>query len=454
MSAKPNPMDSEVLAQHTKVGITAFASPDTGYQRTTHPDTRWFTQAGIGLFFHWGISSVSGQGDLSWGMMKRPPDFTRKQAEVHGIYAVQTVVPPSTYWQQAENFLCQNYDPERWLSAAAEAGVRYVVLTTKHHDGFCLWPSAYGELSTRNYLQGRDLVGEFVAAARKCGLKIGFYYSPPDWHYHRHRMSFGYGNEKPFLDINHQPYEIPDLSPDEQASFAASYRQLVNGHVGELLTRYGKIDVLWFDGRMPEGALSLAEIRQLQPHILINTRGYGYGDFDTPECRFPSQRLTPGWWEYCHVFADGAWGYLSHESYKPIGWFLGEYAKTRAWDGNFLGNVAPNARGEMPETYYLRLRQLRDWMAVHAEAVVGTSGGTWPETSNVPLTRKSQRIYAHLDWMFDEEVIISGLTRPHSVQLLHKQVEVPFHFHDGVLRFSLPNPWRTNTLDIVAIDLE
>lgn len=254
---KATDLSDVVKEQHEKVQITAISSEKSGYKRTTHPEAQWYAQAGFGLFFHWGLSSVEGKGDPSWAMMERESGFPQRQARDHGIYAVQTKMTPNSYWEQAERFLCENYDPDKWLAAAKEAGVQYVVLTTKHHDGFCLWPSEFGEMNTKKYLGGRDLVGEFVAACRKNELKIGFYYSPPDWYYHRNNMSFRYGHEKPSLDRNHEPFELPVLTAQEQEQFAAGYRELVNGHVTELLSRYGKIDLLWYDGRMPAGAMTL-----------------------------------------------------------------------------------------------------------------------------------------------------------------------------------------------------
>lgn len=449
----PESLRAEVAGQHEQVRITALSSEGSGYRRTAHPDAQWYAQAGLGLFFHWGISSVEGKADLSWGMMKRPDGFPGRQADAYGIYAAQTTMTPHDYWRQAEKFLCGNYDPDKWLAAARDAGIRYVVLTTKHHDGFCLWPSAFGEFNTRKYLGGRDLVGEFVASARKHGLKIGFYYSPPDWHFQQDHMSFRYGEAKPDLGVHHQPCELPALSPEQRAAHDAAYARHVSGHVTELLRRYGQIDILWFDGLMPPGAITLDEIRAIQPGILVNPRGYGYGDFNTPECCFPAQRFEPGWWEYCHVFADGAWGYLDHETYKPLGWLLGEYSKTRAWDGNFLPNVAPNSRGEMPENYYLRMRQLQEWMAHSSEAVVGTTGGQWPAEANVPVTRRDGKTYAHVDWLFDGEAVeVGDLPEPRSVRLLRTGDTVPYLFSQGKVSFRVPQSWRTNRTDIVVIE--
>lgn len=450
-SINPSPdLQGEVQAQHEKVCITAISSKTSDYQRTRHPDAQWYSQASLGLFFHWGISSVSGQGDLSWGMMKRERGHAAKAAAQYGIYAAQTGMTPDAYWKQAEKFLCEEYDPNKWLSAAREAGVEYVVLTTKHHDGFCLWPSEYGALSTKNYLRGRDLVGEFVAACRKNGLKIGFYYSPPDWHFHRRWMSFEYGNDQPGLDIHWKPYKAAQKAAREEA-----YREHCDGHVRELLTRYGKIDIIWFDGAMPPGAMSMEEIRQMQPGILINPRGYGVGDFDTPECKFPDSRLEEGWWELCYVFSDGAWGYLDHEVYKPLGWLLEEWTKTRAWGGKFLPNVAPDSHGRMPDGYYLRMRQLKEWMTHSGESLKDASAGEWPEKSNVPLTRKKGKIYAHVGWIFDleEKVEITCLReKPASVRLLRTGDPVPYTYESGSLTLTIPVEWRTNKSDVVVIE--
>ena len=443
-------MEDEVTTQHAQVQITAMSSPTSSYRRTEHPDAQWYPSAGLGLFFHWGLSSVLGQGDLSWSMMKRPSGGLENVIRDYGLAAAQIVIPPAKYWAQAEKFSADRYDPNKWLSAAAEAGVRYAVLTTKHHEGFALWPSEFGEFNTKNYLGGRDLVGEFVAACRKHDIKVGFYYSPPDWYYHRHVMSFNYGDNKPTLDMNHEPIELPVMSQEEQARFDKGFRLYVRGQVLELLTRYGTIDLLWFDGNLPDKTISMEEIRTHQPGLVINPRGHGYGDFDTPECRFPDKR-PPGWWEYCHVFADGAWGYLDHEIYKPIGWFLSEYAKARAWNGNFLPNVGPNSHGELPDVFYQRMRQLKNWMDTHSQAVVGTQSGNWPEHSNVPTTRRGNCLYAHLDWIFEGEVRIDSITKPSSVRLLSSKEMIPFTYRDGVLSFTLPSILKTNRTEVVEL---
>ncbi|WPJ95584.1 alpha-L-fucosidase [Coraliomargarita algicola] len=443
---------SDVEAQHAINEITSFADEKASYQRTSHPDAQWFPEACLGMFIHWGISSVDGIGDLSWGCYHTVPGAQQKNTEVHGIYAAHAQRTPVKYWEQAEKFTCEDYDPEKWLSAARDAGVRYVVITTKHHDGFCLWPSEYGDFSPKNYLNGRDLLGEFVAAARKYDVKIGFYYSPPDWRFYQDYVNFGRDSKKP-LDKNHEPYpgnKMPERSPE----LLEAYRTHVNGHVRELLTRYGQIDVLWFDGRLPDGSMTIEEIREIQPGILINPRGHGYGDFNTPECKFPErERVEGSWWEYCHVFSDGAWGYMEHETYKPIGWFLEEFTKARAWGGNWLPNVGPDAKGRLPDAFFKRMEQLKEWMSHSGESVIGTTPGNWPEDSNVPITHKGDKTYAHVGWLFDYPVEIKCLKEaPKSVQLLKTGEAIPYEYVDGVLSFHLHKNHRDLRTTVIVIE--
>lgn len=448
MSTEKN---SEVEQQHAVIGNLARKNAD--FVRTPHYDAQWYPNAALGLFLHWGLSSVLGQYDLSWGMMKRAPGQVKESVERYGLPAVSANVTPRKYWEQAKYFTADRYDPDKWLSAAKTAGMEYAVLTTRHHDGFALWPSDCGNFSTKNYLQGRDLVGEYVDACRKNGLKVGFYYSPPDWYWNRSRMSFRYGDGAP-LGIDHEPVELPKFSPEEERRLDDAYNDYVRGQVLELLTRYGKIDLLWFDGELPrrEETISAAEIRNLQPGILINPRGFGYGDFKTPECEFPDKPFAPGeWWELCYVFSDGAWGYLNHECYKPVGWLLSELDRVRAWNGNFLPNVGPDSHGELPQAYYQRMAQLAAWMKVNGEAVKGTHGGIWPERCNVPVTRNASAWYVHLDWTFDEEVILSDVDTPEKMVHLATGKEIPFSRSGRKIRFRFPANLKTIQTDVVKI---
>ena len=431
-----------VAAQHAIIG-NVVNERQGEFQRNAHPDAQWFPEAGLGLFLHFGIASVLGEGDLSWSMMK-VDNYRTRQAK-HGIYAVQANITPARYWEQAKDFKADKFDPVKILSAAKRAGCQYAVLTTRHHDGFALWPSRHGDFNLGHYQPNRDLVKEFVAGCRQAGLRIAFYYSPPDWYFNRDYMSFNYGEQQPMLDVHHRPCELPP----KPAGWDAGYRAYIKGQVEELLSNYGKIDVLWFDGH-GQDAITIERLRELQPGILINPRAHGVGDFDTAECVFPKQRF-PGWWEYCHVFSDGAWGYLNHDTYKPAGWFLAELAKARAWGGNFLPNVGPDAHGELPEAYYKRMEQIAQWMKTGAESVFGVQPGPWPERSNVPVTIRGHTWYLHFDLLNEGAATITGVGHPCEVKLLRTGEPLPFEFSSGTLTITVPNDSRSTLDDVVAV---
>lgn len=448
MSSKPA---EEVASQHAIIG-NVEVKPEDNFKRSEHPDAQWFPEAGLGLFIHWGISSVLGQYDLSWGMMKQAKGSVKKGIQVHGLPAVRANVTPRKYWEQAKFFKADKYNPDKWLAAAKSAGMEYCVLTTRHHDGFALWPSEYGDFNTKNYLDGRDLVGEYVEACRKNDIKVGFYYSPPDWYWNRHMMSFSYGDTPP-LGIDHESITLPEFTAEEKQRIDDEYNEYVRGQVTELLTRYGKIDIIWFDGRLPrtDKTISVDEIRRYQPGILINPRGHGYGDFRTPECRFPEKTFAPEWWELCFVYSDGAWGYLNHECYKPNGWLLAELSKTRAWDGNFLPNVGPDGHGEMPHAFYQRMAEIAEWMKHSGESVKGTKGGIWPERCNVPVTRNDSAWYVHIDWVCDDEVVISDVDKPRQLIYLRTGEEVPFEYDNRKIVFTFPENSKTILTDVVKV---
>jgi alpha-L-fucosidase len=347
-----NEQDTAPAAQHALLGIE---QTKPAFQRTSHPDAQWFGDAGLGLFIHWGISAVHGKIDISWSMMANTP--------WDAIHENRNKITPAEYFRLAERFSPAHYDPDKWLAPAARAGFRYAVLTTRHHDGFALWPSAHGEFSTRTHLNGRDLVQPYVDACRRHGLKVGLYYSPPDWYYHRDYDSFHYGammnggggSQRPHFDVHHQPCH----PPPKPEGWEEGYHEYIRLQVIELLTRYAPVDLLWFDGG--PAAMPLDEIRALQPGIVVNPRMHGYGDFLTPEAVMPT---TPpeGWWELCDLWPECGWGYETPggEHYKSLDWMLGRLRQVRQWNGNYLINVSPRADGSLPDAYYARLRELSD----------------------------------------------------------------------------------------------
>ncbi|MBL0159125.1 MAG: alpha-L-fucosidase [Bryobacterales bacterium] len=412
---------------------------------TTHPGAQWFPSAGLGLFMHWGIASVHGNIDISWGMM-------------HGMGG-GVKITPDEYFRLAERFQPGNWDPDRTLAAASKAGFRYAVLTAKHHEGFALWPSEHGEFNTRNFAGGRDLVGPYVEACRKHGMKVGFYYSPGDWYYSRRYMSFNYRSahcwqntglacrpEVPDYDSRFQPVTLPD----RPAAFDAAYRQYKRGQLHELLTRYGKVDLLWFD--MADVVMTPEEIRALQPGIVINNRmGGDTGDFYTPEGTFPKERPA-GWWELCSIWNAPYWGYVkqNEDRYLPLGSILSRLARTRAWGGNLLLNVGPGPDGSMPKPYWEGMERMAGWMKHSGEALFGTTSGAWPESGETPVTVQGNTWYLLVEPQ-TKTVSVRAQGKPVQARLLRTGNRLECEYAGGVVRVDLPAAERTELVDVVAL---
>ena len=357
-----------------------------------HPDAQWFPQAGLGLFMHWGIHSVVG-AQPSWAMIKNYP------------YAGDVkLYPPARYFSLADHFDPQHWEPDKFLAAAADAGFEYAVLTVKHHDGYALWPSKFGDFSTAEYLPGRDLVRDFVDGCRKNGLKVGLYFSPRDWHYP------GYPVRPGHFDQRHRRIDYAVPAEENQRRFE-QFHAFTLGQLQELLTNYGQIDVLWFDGQSWQGIDDMRTravyqwIRSLQPGIVVNDRWskvrnpdaeddrQDFGDFYTVENR-DIDDAPDSWWETCLIWdTRGGWGYDVTEQLRPVNWALQRLIANRARGGNLLLNLGPRPTGEMTEGFYQRLPELKQWMTNHRESVIGTRAAEDPSIANAPITVGANALY-------------------------------------------------------------
>jgi alpha-L-fucosidase len=406
------------------------------FQRTTHPDAQWFPQAGLGLFMHWGIHSVAGI-QPSWAMIKDYP--AGGDPRFH---------PPEKYYALASQFNPQKYDPDKRMAAAAKAGFTYAVLTAKHHDGYALWPTRYGDLSTRQYMGGRDLLKPYVEACRRHGLKVGFYFSPGDWHYPGYPIGdvdFDYNKRGQYREVD--PVQ-------NQKAFDAFYAY-TRGQLEELLTRYGKIDVLWFDGMGWPGIQdihtdeTLAWVRRLQPGIVMNNRWGGVGDYTTPEWDLPQGR-PQGWWEYCIAW-NGHWGYNAAGEFRPNSWVLETLARTRAWGGNFLLNVGPAPDGTMPPGFYQRCDELARWMSHSRESLIGAEPTPGDDRANVPITRRPGVWYLHLLPAHQGPVEVRKVPEPRHVKLLRTGTGLPYRHAGDSVTIDVPKTERTASDDVVAV---
>jgi alpha-L-fucosidase len=416
----PPMSNSAVADQHAVIGIPSGSAPvPSGFAPNGHPEAAWFGERNFGAFVHWGISSVRAEVDLSWGMIAGT------------AYDLGTKITPKEYFAQAETFRAESFQPREWLQALAAAGVNHAVFTTKHHDGFAMWPSAHGDFSTKNFLEGRDLVGEFVEACRATGIRPGLYYSPPDWFFNRHRMSFRRASDgspgNPHLGLEHEPITLPPHDPEWEEKYHAYLR----GQIEELLTNYGQIDLLFFDGK-PE-VISIDRIRELQPSILVNERMHGYGDFSTPECRIPVEAPT-GFWEVVDTWdIAGRWGYALPFVNRPASWVAERRGRVASMGGNYMINLAPQADGSLPEEILSDLAWLAKWQYHAKPALAAMQRLPDRIRCNLPAAVNGRDVYLFLPDSLLHLINLTGVPAPESVRLLGSGVDVP-HGHIPTFR--------------------
>jgi alpha-L-fucosidase len=315
----------------------------------------WWTNDRFGMFIHWGLYALPAR---------------------HEWIQLYEKITPENYKKYFNNFNPDLYDPVQWAKEAKAAGMKYVVLTTKHHEGFCLWDSKYTDYKVTNTPYGKDLLKDFVDAFRAEGLKIGFYYSLIDWHH----PGFVY-------DGSHPP--TPTAKEEREKANAGRkmerYQQYMKDQVTELLTRYGKIDQLFFDFSYPgkgykewdaENLLNL--VRKLQPGIIVNDRlglnetSWGW-DYKTPEQFMPAEWVKVNGvkvpWETCQTFS-GSWGYYRDEySWKSPEQLVVMLVETVSKGGNLLLNVGPTARGNFDDRASDRLAVMGKWMKYNSRSV-------------------------------------------------------------------------------------
>jgi len=298
-----------------------------------------------------------------------------------------------------------------------------------------------------------------VEACRKNGLRVGFYYSPPDWYYERMYRSWGYGSkgtpESPHLGLNHEPLE--KLTP-KPADYEDKYVAYVNGQIRELLTRYGQVDYLWFDGSAGKKVMSIAEIRKLQPGIIVNDRQHGAGDVRTGpyECKLPKEGPN-GTWEHCFSMI-GAWGYTKPGNCQPASVLLSHLALVRGWGGNVLAYYGPQPDGEMSESFYKNMADLKAWMDKNGAAIKGVVAGPYPEKCNVPVSVNGKTWYACIVPknkdvpQFDGKIVLKGTDKPRKVMMLATGKEILSTVNGDEVVIDVPADLRTGLLDVVAVE--
>ncbi|HEX8327683.1 MAG TPA: alpha-L-fucosidase [Hymenobacter sp.] len=354
--------------------LVAQAQPSPARPPVDAPKMAWWKDAKFGMFIHWGVYSVpAGTYDG-----QRIPEIGEWIMN-HGK------IPVARYRAYAQEFNPVKYDPEAWVRMAKDAGMKYIVITSKHHDGFALFDS---KVSTWDAVDatpyGKDLLKPLADACHKQGLKLGFYYSQAqDWNHPGGRASGGTWDRA------------------QDGDFDTYLDQIAVPQVREILSNYGDVDILWWDTPQemtPARAAKFQPLLAAHPRLITNNRlgGNQPGDTDTPEQFVPSTGFPGRNWETCQTMND-TWGYKSYDTnWKSPQFLIRNLADAVSKGGNFLLNVGPTAEGEIPAPSVERLAAIGRWVKINREAIYGTTASPFPYLSWGRATRKGQQLFLHV----------------------------------------------------------
>jgi alpha-L-fucosidase len=399
------------------IGVSATkgaeeAALQQGAQKSEAERTAWYRAAKFGMFIHWGAYSVASV-EASWPIMEPNIAWHISELEYVSLY---------------KRFNPKQYDPKAWVELARQAGQRYMVITTKHHDGFCMFDSALTDYKITRTPYGKDVMAMLAKAAQEAGMPLGFYYSPPDMHHPGYRDT-----SKLVKDSWHGDPGRPEW---------AAYLNYMEGQLRELLTKYGPVALIWFDGldreQKYQGQRFIGLIHELQPATLVNNRIGVDGDFVTPEQQIPDRIPTksaaknlPGGvkpqasapatvpppedfqlWETCMTI-NGTWAYNKHDQqFKSVKVLIQDLANVASKGGNFLLDVGPTPEGTIQPEFVERLQAMGKWMEVNGDSIYGTTYGPWQNLPFGKTTAKGKTIYLHVfDWPSKPKLEVPGLKR-------------------------------------------
>ena len=415
---------------------------------------QWFREARFGMFIHWGLYSIPARGE-----------WVRSDEQM----------PESEYMPYFDEFNPRDYNPRAWAKAAKEAGMQYVVLTAKHHDGFCLFDSQYTDFKSTNTKLGRDIVRDFVEAVRAEGLRVGLYFTLIDWH-HPDYPHYG--------DRYHPMRNHPECS-NENRDFNR-YLEYMFNQAREICSNYGKLDLLWFDfsydhmrGETWKATEFIEMVRSLQPNVIIDNRlevsgeGFGslhdcrptpyHGDFVTPEKFIPPQGIldvegNPMLWEVCATMNNN-WGFNGTDPfYKPASMLIKKLVECVSKGGNMILNVGPDAQGNIPPQSQAILRDIGRWMHDNAESIYGCGRSELPRPEFGRVTQKDKTLYFHMYENTMGPVPLLGLRAEDvaGIRLLSTGHEIPVStswvhsdYPDIVFADLGPNPVLPDPVDTV-----
>jgi len=365
---------------HASVGTDASLAAD--HISPVQPESiRKWQDARFGMFIHWGPVSLTGY-EIGWSRGTQPP--------IPWLHGRQT--PIEEYDNLYKRFNPTQFDADEWVAIAKAAGMRYMVLTTKHHDGFCLWDTKQTDYNIMNTPFKRDVVKELAEACKKGGIEFGAYYSTCDW---RHP------------DF---PLTSPGGSVARETHNLDRYTDYLKAQTKELLS-YGPLSTLWydvpqkFDTERGAGIINMA--RAIQPDIVINDRTGHKGDFDTPEQHVGGFQISRPW-ETCMTICE-QWAWKPDDKMKSLKVCIQTLIRTNGGDGNLLFNVGPQPDGLIEARQVERLKEMGAWLSKNGDAVYGTRGGPWKPSYQMVSTRKGDRIYLHLLSKMDGPISVPAL---------------------------------------------
>ena len=423
--------------------ISSLAAPSVESPKQNEARLKWFKEARFGMFIHWGVYAV--------------PAGVWQDKEIPGIgewILKNGRIPVADYRRFASEFTASKYDPQGWAELAKEAGMKYVVITSKHHDGFALYDSAASEWdAVQASAAKRDLLDPLAKAVRGNGLKFGLYYSQAqDWIH-------------PGGAIMGTKTNDPGWDPAQTGDFAAYIQKIAVPQTREILTRY-EPDIVWWDtpvNMTPELAKTLADLLVQRPGIITNDRlGGGYkGDTKTPEQHIPPRGYPGQMFEVCMTMND-TWGYKKNDhNWKSVPQILHNLSDIASKGGNFLLNVGPSADGVIPAESVERLKSVGQWMKTNGEAIYATEASPFPR--RLPWGRMTRKVsgdgttlYLHVwDWPQDGKLLLPTLKEvPVSGKLLDggKSVKTTAT-EDGVV-VELPGDATDPIISLVVLEFD